>query len=252
MPRIAIELSYDGTAYHGWQRQPNASSVQQVLEEQFSRIFQEDISIMGCGRTDTGVHARHFIAHFDAEAIPGNNLIFRLNNMLPGDISIHKLYEVHPKFHARFDATERSYSYYISTEKDAFSRFHRFTVYRKLDLNKMNDACVILKKHVDFGAFCKSKSQNKTNRCEIQHALWTQHVNLIRFDITADRFLRNMVRAIVGTMIEVGENKLTLSGFDEVIQSQNREQAGYSVPARGLFLEKVVYNQENWKEIDSQ
>ena len=252
MPRIAIELSYDGTAYHGWQRQPNASSVQQELEDQLSRIFQEQISVMGCGRTDTGVHARHFVAHFDVQEISGNNLIFRLNNMLPGDILIHKLFEVDEKFHARFDATERSYSYYISTVKDSFSRFHQFTIYKGLDLDKMNEACSILKKYSDFGAFCKSKSQNKTNRCEIRHASWTREGSQIRFDITADRFLRNMVRAIVGTMIEIGENKLSLSGFDEVIQSQNREEAGYSVPARGLFLEKVIYNQENWKEIDSQ
>ena len=235
MSRYALELKYDGSHYHGWQFQNNAITVQQVLQESVSKILRLNISVTGCGRTDTGVHASHFVAHFNYPDTLSEDFIFRLNNLLPKDISIDAVYIVPDNFNARFDALSRSYRYTITTKKDPFIRQYAMLFYRDLNLDVMNEACNILKAHTEFGAFCKSHTQNKTNICDVTIAKWNQSDNSFVFNITANRFLRNMVRAIVGTMLEVGENKITLKEFEDIIESQNRQQAGYSVPAHGLF-----------------
>lgn len=252
MARYALELQYDGSHYHGWQWQDNVITVQQVLQESLSKILREDISVVGCGRTDTGVHASHYVAHFILTAKPISDLLFRLNNLLPKDIAVQSVYHVPDNFNARFDAIARSYRYHITTKKNVFDRQYAYLFYRPLDVARMNEACTILKQHREFGAFCKSHTQNKTNICDVTEAYWEGNNGQLVFHITANRFLRNMVRAIVGTLIEVGENKITLEEFEDIIKSQNRQQAGYSVPANGLFLDKVLYNRTDWRLIDKR
>ncbi|MFT7590943.1 MAG: tRNA pseudouridine38-40 synthase [bacterium] len=252
MSRYALELKYDGSHYHGWQLQINVVTVQQVLQECLSKILRLNVSVMGCGRTDTGVHASHFVAHFDYPETPTEDFIFRLNNLLPKDVCIDAVHVVPDNFNARFDAISRSYRYNITTKKDPFVRKYAMVLYRPLDVNLMNQACEILKKHTEFGAFCKSHTQNKTNICEVTAAQWQLDGNALVFNVTANRFLRNMVRAIVGTMLEVGENKITLQEFEDIIESQNRQRAGYSVPAHGLFLEEVLYNRSTWQLISKK
>ncbi len=226
--------------------------MQEVLQDCLSKILRDTIAVVGCGRTDTGVHASHYAAHFQYENEISDDFLFRLNNLLPKDIAVHTVHQVPDNFNARFDAISRSYRYQISTIKNPFDRHFSYVFYRPLDVDLMNQAAEILKKHTEFGAFCKSHTQNKTNICDVTEAKWTVSGPHVTFNITANRFLRNMVRAIVGTLIEVGENKIDLNEFEKIIESQNRQRAGYSVPANGLFLENVLYNRTDWKLIDKK
>ena len=241
--RYCIIFSYDGTAYHGWQYQPNANSVQEELEKALFTTLREKVSVTGAGRTDTGVHARMMTCHFDwHEALDCAHLQFKLNCLLPEDIAVSEVKSVNEDWHARFTATARTYHYYITTRKDAFNRDYALRLYFPLDIEQMNRAASLLLKHNDFGCFCKSHSDNKTNLCTVTEAQWiVQDAHTFYFRVTANRFLRNMVRAIVGTLIEVGKGKMTIEQFEEVLHSGSRSNAGESVPARGLFLEKITY-----------
>lgn len=243
--RYFVELAYNGKAYHGWQTQPNATSVQQVLENGLSTLLANPISITGAGRTDTGVHATQMFAHFDCNTnFDVENLVYRLNAFLPSDISIQSIFKVKPEAHARFDATKRSYLYRISLEKNPFTTDFAYFFRAKMDLNVMNQACKILFEYNDFQCFSKSNTDVKTYNCKITRANWKQEGNELHFAITADRFLRNMVRAIVGTMIEIGLRKISVSDLHEIIKSKNRGNAGYSVPAHGLYLTTIEYPKE--------
>jgi tRNA pseudouridine38-40 synthase len=241
--RYFIYLAYDGTSYHGWQRQPNAGSVQEEMEKVLRLLYNRYIPLIGAGRTDTGVHARLMVAHFDVEEqVDFSFLSFKFNCLLPPDISVYRVLPVLPDAHARFSATARTYHYYLYLHKDPFLRPYACRYYYPLDFERMNQAAALLMQHTDFGSFCKSHSDNKTNICHISEASWTQQgPSYWRFRITADRFLRNMVRAIVGTLIEVGKHKLSLAQFEEVILSGDRCASGESMPACGLFLEDIVY-----------
>ncbi|MBS4013401.1 MAG: tRNA pseudouridine(38-40) synthase TruA [Bacteroidetes bacterium] len=243
--RYFIKLSYDGTNYHGWQKQPGDVTVQETLEEALNTILREDVNLTGAGRTDTGVHAREYFAHFDTklspEKIAKKNLVFKLNSILPKDIAIHEIFSVKNDAHARFDAISRTYHYQISTKKDPFLQGRAWINNRPLDIEKMQAATKLLFKHTDFTSFSKSNTQTKTNNCKIISAEWIKDEHLLIFKITADRFLRNMVRAIVGTLVDVGLGKISISDFDHIIKAKSRTKAGYSVPACGLFLEKIEY-----------
>ncbi len=240
--RFFIELSYNGRAYHGWQNQPNAISVQEVLEKALSTILKTKIAIMGAGRTDAGVHASQMFAHFDYEAhFESKDLVYKLNSFLPKDIAVASIFEVKPEMHARFYATSRTYHYKISTTKNVFDYDYSYLVHQPLNVEAMNAACKILFEYKDFQCFSKTKTDVKTYHCDIKEAFWTQHNGQLVFTITADRFLRNMVRAIVGTMVNIGLGKLNLEDLHRIIASKNRSEAGFSVPAQGLYLVKIVY-----------
>jgi len=241
--RYFIELAYDGTRYHGWQIQPNAISVQQVLTDVGSNYFNNsDFSLTGCGRTDTGVHAEEFYAHFDyATAIDIPKAVHNLNNMLPKDIAIKTSCKVHDLLRARFSAISRTYKHQLHYQKNPFIRWQSYRHYRKLDIDKMNAACGFLFNHRDFTSFSKVNTEAHTNDCVITQARWEHSETGIVFTIQANRFLRNMVRAIVGTMIEIGEGKIEQEDFNEIINSKDRGKAGKSVPANGLSLVAVKY-----------
>lgn len=243
MQRYFIYMAYDGAAYHGWQSQPNASSVQQTLEQALSTVLRQDISVTGAGRTDTGVHARLMVAHFDVEAaIDTMRLADKLNRLLPADISIYKVEPVSNEMHARFSAKSRRYEYYVTTAKSPFMRQYRYRLYRQPDFALMNKAASQLLRQTDFTSFSKLHTDVKTNICHVTRAEWSQVDDVTWvFTIEADRFLRNMVRAIVGTLLDVGFGKLTLEGFQNVMQQRDRCSAGMSVPAQGLFLVDVKY-----------
>jgi tRNA pseudouridine38-40 synthase len=243
MNRFFIYISYNGDNYCGWQNQPNGISVQQKIEESLSLILRNPISITGAGRTDAGVHAYWMIAHFDwdGENFEPEVLKERLNRVLPYDIAILKIVRVCPEAHARFDAISRTYKYYIIKEKNPFEYPFRYRIASSLDFNKMNDAAQILLKYTDFTSFSKLHTDVKTNNCRIMKAEWAKEGNAWVFTIQADRFLRNMVRAIVGTLLEVGRGKLSLEGFQAVIEAQDRNKAGTSAPAHGLFLVDIEY-----------
>jgi len=244
MNRYFIKLAYNGANYHGWQIQDNAHTVQQELNEKLSLILKEEINLVGCGRTDTGVHAKEFYAHFDISHKLGDlkELTFRLNGFLPDDIVIFEIFEVPADFHARFDAKSRTYKYFISKQKDPFRVGLSFYYHTRLDVQKMNDACTFLFDYKDFTSFSKLHTQTKTNNCKILEAKWEEVNEQLIFTITADRFLRNMVRAIVGTLLEIGAGKLQVEDFKRIIEAKNRSEAGFSVPADGLFLEKLDYD----------
>jgi tRNA pseudouridine38-40 synthase len=240
--RYFIELSYNGKAYHGWQNQPNSISVQQVLEEALSVLLQTKIEIVGAGRTDTGVHASQMFAHFDVEfEIDISTLAFKLNSFLPNDISIHDIFKVKDDAHARFDAISRTYHYKILTTKNVFNMDFAYQFQVPLDVKKMNDACNILLQYKDFQCFSKSNTDVKTYYCTIEKAEWIEEQNDLIFIISADRFLRNMVRAIVGTMINIGLGKIQVKDLISIIESKNRSEAGFSVPAHGLYLTQITY-----------
>ncbi|WP_179336797.1 tRNA pseudouridine(38-40) synthase TruA [Winogradskyella ludwigii] len=240
--RFFIELSYNGKAYHGWQNQPNAISVQEVLEKALSTILNTKIAIMGAGRTDAGVHASQMFAHFDFEQkIKSKDLVYKLNSFLPKDIAVTSIFEVKPEMHARFYATSRTYNYKISTAKNVFNYDFTYLVHLPLDVEAMNDACKILFEYKDFQCFSKTNTDVKTYNCDIKEAFWTKTENQLIFTITADRFLRNMVRAIVGTMVNIGLGKMKANDLHQIITSKNRSEAGFSVPAHGLYLVKIVY-----------
>lgn len=244
--RYFIELAYNGKNYNGWQIQENAPSVQAALNKAISIALQEKVNIVGCGRTDTGVHAQQFYAHFDLENSPleidYNKLKNKLNGILPWDISIYNIFQVKTDLHARFSAIKRSYVYKISKRKDPFE--HDFTYYHPHQLNKekMNEAAILLLSYSDFTSFSKLHTQVKTNNCKIESAEWFEEDHLLIFKISADRFLRNMVRAIVGTLIDIGREKISIQEFKTIIESKNRSNAGYSVPAKGLYLTEVIYS----------
>ena len=241
--RYFVWFSYDGTAYHGWQIQPNGNSVQEELQRALSTLLREEISVTGAGRTDAGVHARQMVAHFDfSEAIDLEQLAYKLNRILPCDIAVDRVELVDDDMHARFSATSRTYHYYIHTKKDPFSRPYSTELHYELDFDKMNEAGRILMTYDDFGAFCKSHSDVKTTLCRVPKAEWVQtSATSWYFEITANRFLRNMVRAVVGTLIDVGRGRLTLDDFRKVIEGKRRTAAGESMPANALFLENIRY-----------
>ncbi|MDO5981540.1 tRNA pseudouridine(38-40) synthase TruA [Flavivirga spongiicola] len=240
--RYFIELSYNGSAYHGWQNQPKDISVQEVMEKALSMLLKETISIMGAGRTDTGVHASQMFAHFDTHAVFNKtNLAYKLNSYLPKDIAVHNIFNVKDEAHARFDAVSRTYLYRIALKKDVFSFDNSFFVKQDLDVEKMNKAAGILFKYKDFQCFSKSNTDVKTYYCDIMKATWTLKNDELHFVIKADRFLRNMVRAIVGTMIYIGLGKMDVEDLHTIIKSKNRSEAGFSVPAHGLYLTEVTY-----------
>lgn len=254
--RYFIELSYDGAAYHGWQIQPNGTSVQETLQQALKMLLREDVAVTGAGRTDAGVHAAMMVAHFDIEdPLPTapvregsarqtacDYLVYRLNGVLPHDIAIYKIYPVADDMHARFSARARTYYYYVHTRKSPFLRDRSWRLVSTPDFEAMNRAAATLMEYEDFTSFSKLNTDTKTNICHVTMARWVQLSDYEwRFEITADRFLRNMVRAIVGTLMEVGRGTLNVDGFREVIEQNNRCKAGDSVPARGLFLQEVKY-----------
>ncbi len=243
MHRYFIRLSYDGGNYHGWQIQPNGNSVQEEIQKALSTLLRSGIEIVGAGRTDAGVHARDMAAHFDVpDVLDGAQLAYRLNKILPRDISIQSVDEVQPDLHARFSAVSRTYHYYIHTQKDPFLRGYSCELHYKLDFRLMNEAASHLLKTNDFKAFCKSHTDVKTTLCNVTTAEWTQiSDHSWCFEITANRFLRNMVRAVVGTLIEVGRGRISVKEFDEIVEGKERTQAGESMPGHALFLEKVQY-----------
>jgi tRNA pseudouridine38-40 synthase len=240
--RYFLEFAYKGTKYHGWQYQPNATSVQETLVKALSTILKTEIDLVGAGRTDTGVHAKQMFAHFDYDLeIDVNFLIHKLNSFLPKDIAISTIHKVHDDAHARFHATKRTYEYHIHTQKDVFESDDSWYYHNNLNIDLMNKACEILFNHTDFECFSKVNTDVNTFNCKIYEANWKQIDNEIVFTIAADRFLRNMVRAIVGTMIYIGLEKVSLQEFEEIINSKDRKKAGFSVPAHGLYLTKVEY-----------
>jgi len=243
MQRYFIYLSYNGKNYCGWQIQPNGVSVQQKLEESLSIILQEQISITGSGRTDSGVHARLMVAHFDCEkSFDCMTLCKKLNGFLPSDIAVLKIVEVIPEAHARFDAISRTYKYYIITKKNPFYEDYAYRIPSVLNFNSMNEAAEILLEYEDFTSFSKLHSDTKTNNCKVMYAKWEQESDsLWFFTIQANRFLRNMVRAIVGTLLQVGRGKITVEDFRGIIEMKNRSIAGTSAPAHALFLVDVTY-----------
>lgn len=247
--RYFIEIAYNGKNYFGWQRQPEQISVQQVLEETLSTLLREEIKLTGAGRTDTGVHAKQLFAHFDFDEIENfDNIIFRINSFLPKDISLKDIFKVKQDAHARFDAVERQYEYLISLEKDPFSQDFAFQINNKPDVDLMNQAAEMLLSHKDFQCFSRSRTDVKTYNCTIVKAFWEATDNRLVFTIAADRFLRNMVRAIVGTLLDVGYGKTTLEDFKAILKSKSREEAGASAPAHGLYLTRVVYPESVFKE----
>ena len=239
--RYFIRLSYNGKDYNGWQRQPKAPSVQEEIERALSLLLRTEISIVGAGRTDTGVHARDYYAHFDHEASLPENLVNKLNSFLPKTIAIKAIFPVKDDAHARFDASSRTYQYFIALEKNPFLYEQSYYIHFPLDLSLMNKAGKILLQHTDFQCFSKVNTDVKTYNCQLKEAYWRKEENLLIFRITADRFLRNMVRAIVGTMIEIGRGRLSLEDLQQILLSKDRSKAGYSVPGHALFLEEIIY-----------
>ena len=241
--RYFIELQYDGGAYCGWQRQPDQPTVQGVLEVALTKLLRCPTEIVGAGRTDTGVNASFYIAHFDSEtAVDCSHLTYKLNAMLAHDIAIKRIYEVAEDLHARFDAVEREYTYLLSPVKSPFRRHSTWICYYMLDVEKMNEAAKILLETEDFTTFAKLNSNNKTNICHVSHAEWmTESDGTLRFTIRADRFLRNMVRAIVGTLVDVGRGRYTVDEFREIVASRDLSRASSGAPPQGLFLSNVKY-----------
>lgn len=243
--RFFIHLSYDGTRYHGWQIQPNGISVEGEIERCLSTILRTPIDIVGAGRTDAGVHARHMVAHFDFENEDKDfcpQLAYKLNRMLPPDISIQRIEPINEDLHARFSATARTYHYYVSTKRNPFNRHYTWLTHFDLDFPLMNEAASILMEYSDFACFCKSHTDVKTTLCDMMEAQWIQTSDTEwYFCIKANRFLRNMVRAVVGTLVEVGRHRITLQDFRNIIEGKKRTQAGESMPAHALFLELIEY-----------
>ncbi len=243
--RYFLHLAYNGSGFHGWQIQDNVPTIQQLVNDGLQKLTGNEANVVGCGRTDTGVNANNFYAHFDAEeelnVQDRMDLCFRLNRLLPKEIVIFNVLPVRDSAHARFDATSRTYNYFISRRKDPFFDAFSNYIFGDLDMEVMNVAADKLLKINDFTSFSKLHTQVKTNNCKLQEAHWREEGHLLIFTITADRFLRNMVRAIVGTLIDIGQEKTDLDEFVSIIESKNRSDAGYSVPAQGLFLEKITY-----------
>ena len=239
--RYLIEFSYNGTNYHGWQKQPNANSVQEELTKCVSVLLQEKIEIIGAGRTDTGVHAKQMFAHFDSKiSIDFQNLVMKLNSFLPNDILVKRVFRVKEDTHARFTAVSRTYQYFVSTHKDIFNS-NLYFLFKSLDIDKMNKACRYLIGQQDFSSFSKVNTDTFTNICEITYAKWRKEGCYIVFTISSNRFLRNMVRSIVGTLLDVGLGKTEVDEIKSIIEKKDRREAGISVPAKGLFLTNIKY-----------
>ena len=245
MPRYFIRLSYKGTRYHGWQYQNNALTVQEVVNNALSLLLRKTIAVTGAGRTDTGVHALDFYAHFDDnqcyDKVFLEQIVFRLNSFLPNDVSVKEIFPVQPGAHARFSAISRTYKYYISTCKNPFRKEFSYYLYGKINVPLMNRGSEMLMGKHDFSSFSKADTDVTTNICSISFATWTTEDAELVFTITADRFLRNMVRAIVGTLLELGTGKITLEDFKQIFERRNRSNAGESVPACGLWLHHIEY-----------
>lgn len=241
--RYFIELQYDGTAYCGWQRQPDAVTVQGTIEDKLSMLRRTPTEIVGAGRTDTGVNASFYVAHFDSDTeVDCHQLRYKLNKVLPDDIAIMRIYEVEPEKHARFDAKMREYTYFLTVHKAPFRRFSAWHFAVDLDVEKMNEAAAKLLEYEDFTSFAKLNSNNKTNICHVTHAEWVvESDGTLRFTIRADRFLRNMIRAIVGTLVDVGRGRYTVEQFEEIIASKDLSRSSAGAPACGLFLSDVQY-----------
>ena len=240
--RYFIELLYLGKNYHGWQIQPDANSIQEELNKAISVVLQEEVTVVGAGRTDTGVHASQMFAHFDSDAILVENIVFKLNSILPEDIVVYEVEKVNDEKHVRFDAIARSYEYRIWLGRNPFLLETTWQLFhQKLDVKAMNEAAEILLEHENFQAFSKVKTEVKTFNCKVSKAVWIEDGNQLVFRITANRFLRNMVRAIVGTLVDVGKHKITKEDFKNIILSKDRSNAGLSVPAKGLFLTEITY-----------
>jgi len=247
LQRYFIELSFKGTCYHGWQIQQNATSVQAIINTALSTLLKEDITTTGAGRTDTGVHARYFVAHFDSNhqnLDPKQELIYSLNRIVPIDISIHSIKSVKFDAHARFDAISRTYKYHISRSKDPFSIDLSWQYTGGLNIELIKQATPLLYNYLDFTSFSKVGSDNKTSICKIFYLEWEEKDNQLIFTIKADRFLRNMVRAIVGTLIEVGREKISMDDFIKIIEAKDRSLAGTSAPAEGLYLFDIEYPED--------
>jgi tRNA pseudouridine38-40 synthase len=241
--RYFVTFSYDGSRYHGWQIQPNGDSVQAQLQRGLSLLLRQEVMVTGAGRTDAGVHARMMVAHFDfPTSLDEKQLAYKLNKLLPGDIAIAGVRQVEENLHARFSATSRMYRYYVHTAKNPFLRNTSCELHYPLDFNKMNEAADMLKRYDDFGAFCKAHADVKTTLCKVTVARWHQtSPTTWYFEIRANRFLRNMVRAVVGTLIDVGRGRLTMEDFQRVVEGKKRTEAGESMPAHALFLEDITY-----------
>ena len=246
--RYFITLSYDGAAYCGWQRQPDASTVQQALEQALSTLLRVPTEVVGAGRTDTGVNASRYVAHFDCEAGVKDcaQLVYKLNLILPQDIAVQRICEVRADAHARFDAVEREYTYYLSQRKNPFRRHSAWQYYVQLDVERMNEAARALVEYDDFTSFAKLNSNNKTNICRVVRAEWRrdeEDEDLLIFTIRADRFLRNMIRAIVGTLVDVGRGRYTVEEFCDILHSRDLSRSSAGAPAQGLFLSDVQYDE---------
>ncbi len=240
--RYFIEIAYNGKNYHGWQKQPNDVTVQEVFEKTLSTLLREDIKITGSGRTDAGVHAKQLFVHFDSlKKIDETELIFKLNSLLPKDISTLNVFQVKDEAHARFDAVEREYEYVISLKKNPFYEDFSYLLHQVPDITLMNEAAKVLLDYNDFQCFSRSKTDVKTYHCTIKEAYWRVEESQFIFSIKADRFLRNMVRAIVGSLLDVGLKITSLEQFHDIIKSKDRSKAGTSAPAKGLILTKVKY-----------
>jgi len=247
--RYAIHLAYNGANYCGWQTQPGLATVQKTLEDALSTLLRTSIAIVGCGRTDTGVHASDFYAHFDLQTKIDENLVFKLNSYLPPDIAIYDIFEVADNFHARFSALSRTYQYHVSNARLPFEQGQYCRIYFNPDLQAMNDAAAVLMQYTDFTSFAKLHTDNKTNICYLSEAHWDRVGEQIVFTIKANRFLRNMVRSVTGTLLDVGRGKLDMAGLRSIIEQKNRCAAGVSMPAQGLFLTNVEYE---WGELRSE
>ncbi|WP_199748282.1 MULTISPECIES: tRNA pseudouridine(38-40) synthase TruA [unclassified Pedobacter] len=242
--RYFIQIAYDGSLYHGWQVQPNAITVQELLDKAMATVFRQPIETLGCGRTDTGVHAKDFYAHFDVENLDESKVLSAvggINALLPYQIATKRIIPVHNEAHARFDATSRAYKYHLHFEKDPFKLNRSWLVKDRLDVTAMNEAAALLLNYIDFSCFSKSNTQTFTNNCKIVKAVFEEQEDGLVFTIQADRFLRNMVRAIMGTLVQIGKKEIDLAAFKAVIESKNRSKAGQSVPACGLYLVKIEY-----------
>lgn len=245
MPRYFIKLAYNGKNFHGWQRQPNAVTVQETLENALTLMLRQTVSLTGCGRTDAGVHAREFFAHLDLESplttLDRENLVSRLNRYLSNDTVLFWMKEVPGDLHARFSALSRTYRYYFHTRKDPFLNGISWFVHDVPDLDLMNAGSRMLLQVSDFTSFSKLHSNAGTNLCRLTESFWTRDGHRLIYTVTADRFLRNMVRAMVGTLVELGQGKMDLEGLRRIVDARDRSDAGQSVPAHGLFLEKIIY-----------
>lgn len=242
--RFFIHLAYHGAAYVGWQRQPNGVSVQQKIEEKLSLLFRQNITITGCGRTDTGVHASQYFAHFDSNFTvqpDWDECTIKLNAMLPPDIVIFSIFEVDIQLHARFSAVNRTYEYFMLNRKDPFRRDSAWLLPFKTDIKKMADACQIIKSRTDFTSFAKLHASSTNNLCKISECSISENYGLITFRISADRFVRNMVRALTGTLVDIGRKKITPEQINDIFDAASRNAASMSAPAHGLFLSGIVY-----------